>query len=143
MISRIDIRQLVAAFIVAVVAIVAAQRSFAQAVFTNPPCAAVSIVNNHPTCTATVNFATNPAGIWPPFTLAPGTARFLPVPAGGVKVLGMFPTGGGAIVFRAPPGPTPPCSTTAWWATNVQLNPPPACLFTICVDPVACTITLN
>lgn len=140
MITRIRIPQSIAALVAAVMMIVAAQTSFAQAVFTNPPCAGVAIVNNHPTCTASLNFVTIPAGVWPPFTLAAGLGHFLPVPAGGVTVRGLILPGGGAVVLTPPPAPAP-CSPTAWWALNVPLGPLP-CLFNVCVDPATCSITL-
>lgn len=133
--------QAVAALIVVVTAILAARTSFAQPVFTNPPCAGVAVVNNHPSCTASLNFVTIPAGVWPPFTLAAGLGQFLPVPVGGVTVRGLILPGGGAVVLNPPPAPAP-CSATAWWATNVPLGPLPTCLFTVCVDPASCSITL-
>ncbi len=135
------LRFLAAALIVAA-SFTASRALFAQAIFLNPPCATVTVTNNSP-CTVLLNFVTVPAGIWPPFTMPPGTARFLPVPGPGVRVAGLVTPAGPAIALNPPPSPFAICGPGSWWLAGVPLDPTnPACLANICVDPATCSITV-
>lgn len=60
MISRDHVPQLLAAVIVALAATAAAKTLNARAMFTNPPCAAIAVVNKNP-CGAIINLVTVPA----------------------------------------------------------------------------------
>lgn len=139
MISRHHFPRLLAAVIIALAATVAAKTLNAQATFTNPPCAAIAVVNNNP-CGAIINLVTVPANFWPPFNLPSGAGVFLPIPAGAaVRVVGIIPAGGPATPFNPPPPPFVACGPTAWWAVNLPLAP--GCRFSACVDPANCSIT--
>lgn len=139
MISRNHFPRLLAAVIIALAATVVAKNLRAQAIFTNPPCAAIAVVNNHPTCAATINLVTVPAGVWPSFNLPAGAGLFLPMPAGGtVKVIGIIPPGSPAVAFSPPPPTFAGCNATSWWAVNLQLSS--GCRFKVCVDPATCSI---
>lgn len=142
MISRIRIPHLIAAVIVVVAAMVAAQASFAQPVFTNPPCPGVKVVNNNP-CAAQLRLVTTPPGVWPAvINLPSGVGLILAVPATGVTVNGVTDVLGVFHAFNPPPSPVAVCGPNAWWITNIFLAPAAACRFTVCADPVNCSITL-
>lgn len=119
----------------------------AQVAFTNPPCAAVTVTNNDPLCTARVTFATNPPGAWAPVVIPPGGFVVLPVPGAGVIVNGVISTGGFLYRFNPPaPAAGVNCGMFNWWIAHVVLSPappPPTCCFDVCADPCACTITIN
>lgn len=144
MISRIRIPQRVAALIVALVAILAAQTSFAQPVFTDPPCTTV-LVRSASGCTPIVTFVTNPIGIWPAFTIAPGGFKVLGVPPGGsVTVFGVVDATGATVPFNPPPAPFAVCAN-GWWVTGVPLRDAGGaliCLVSMCLDPNTCSITI-
>lgn len=144
MISGIRIPQRVAALVLAVAAILAAQQSFAQPVFTNPRCANVT-VRNAGGCTPVVQFVTNPPGIWPAFNIAPGGIWLLPVPFGGsVTVVGVVDATGAIVPFNPPPSPFAVCANS-WWQSGVALQDASGlfiCLVNMCVDPATCSITI-
>lgn len=135
--------RMVMAVIVIMMSIISADTLSAQVTFTNPPCVRVTVINNHPNCTAQLRFITAPAA-WPPSVIIPpfGTVS-LPVPAGGITVNGIVSAGAFFYPFNPPPPPAGVgCGPTNWWITHVTLAPM-LCCFDICADPAACTITLR
>lgn len=143
MVVRIRVTHLAAALIVLVAMIVTAQTSFAQPVFTNPPCPGVKVRNNNLTCTAQVRLVTVPPGVWPALiTLAPGTGFGLPMPVASVTVTGMTDVFGTFFPFNAPPPPITGCGPGAWWISGIFLAPALGCSFNVCADPSTCSITL-
>ncbi len=131
------------AVVVAIILVAASSRASAQAFFNNPPCAFVTVSNLNPFCNAQINLITVPAFVWPGFFLAPGAAVNLPVPIGGVQVLGLITPAGVPVRLNPPPAPFAGCGPTGWWAAGVPLDPlNPGCLFNVCADPATCSITV-
>lgn len=140
------IRLRVATCLIALAMLVtAADTGFAQVVFRNPPCPAITI-NNNTLCTAQLNFVPVPPG-WPNPVLVPATGSIvLPgPPVGGMFTInGIRSMGGIFYPFLAPPFPViVNCGAGDWWISNVTLGPPPGCCFDICANPATCTINLN
>ncbi len=142
--TRIRYTHLFAAAVAVITIFTAARPSFAQLTFTDPPCPTVTVINNSAVCNALVDLVTKPAGVWPAFTLAPGTSAVLTVPAGGVGVKGLNDVSGNLLPFLPPDQATFDCGgPNSWWISGALLAPVKPCRFYVCADPDACTITLN
>ena len=147
MMYHLDIHQgihrIALAVLTVAILVIAGNTVAAQPFFTNPPCPAVKVVNNNPTCPAIIQFTTIPAAVWPAtITLAPGGSVFLPNPAPGVTVTGITDVFATFVPFNPPPAPFSACGPTGWWINGISLNSSVTCSFKVCADPATCTIRL-
>ncbi len=113
-----------------------------QLVFTNPPCANIT-VNNLGGCTVSFNLITT-AGTFIPINIGPFGIQNVAVPLNGTIALTGI-SGADAVVrgFSSPSVPgLPSCGPNDWWIKKARLGAALTCCYDVCADPCNCTINL-
>lgn len=134
--------RLATAIIVLLSFVAIAKQTGAQVVFSNPPCANITVNNNGP-CTVSFNLITT-AGTFIPINIPGFGFQLVAVPLNGTIALNGI-SGADAVVhgFRSPSVPgLPSCGPNDWWIQKVRLGAALTCCYDVCADPCGCTINL-
>lgn len=117
-------------------------RANAQVTFTGA-CAPSVAINNTTNCSARLRFQPAIGPTLPVILVPPGGTAALPIPAGGLTLVGVWSLGGIQYGITAPPPGGCTCLPTDFYTCCVTLNPAAGCCFDVCYDPATCTITLR